>query len=143
MIIRMTKEEEQTDLEAVKECRSRAVEALVKYLEKYYRETTSSDSKHSLMGPVGKLLTRITTTGDINWGAVKGYILSTHKNMQGDRAVSADAVERLDAAVGILEELRSMLPPTKWLKTIEDIDDEVYFHVFKKKLVAQCKGESD
>ena len=139
MVIRMSKEEEKYDLKVAQEARQRAAEALVQYLKTFRPEDRGSDSKHALMGPVGKLLTRITSTGEINWDAVKGYVLNVHKNQQAGRA-SADAVERLDDAVKHLAELNSLLPPTKWLRTVEDLDDEVFFRVYKEKLIAQRTG---
>ncbi len=136
----MDKEEEKTDIEQVREVRKRAADALVSYLKTFYPEDRQRDSKHALMGPVGKLLTQITTTGEINWGAVKGYVLNIHKNQQGGRSVSADAAERLEDAVDLLEDLRTLLPPTKWLKTVEDLDDEVFFGAYKENLVGRRKG---
>jgi hypothetical protein len=136
----MDKEEEKTDMEEVRGVRERAAEALISYLKTFYPEDRQSDSKHALMGPVGKLLTQITTTGEINWGAVKGYVLNIHKNQQSGRGVSAEAAERLEGAVDLLRELKELLPPTKWLKTVEDLDDEVFFGAYKEKLVGQRKG---
>ncbi len=140
MIIKMEREEERADIDTIREVRGRAVEALVEYLKTYRPTGEEADSKHALMGPVGKLLSRIMTTGDINWGAVRGYILSVHKNLQSPRGVSADAAERLEEATRVLDELRSLLPPTKWLKTVEDIDDEVFFRVYRQKLLGRRKG---
>lgn len=139
MIIRMSKEEEKYDLTEVQGARQKAVDALVEYLNTFRPEDRGSDSKHALMGPAGKLLTRITSTGEINWGAVKGYVLNLHKNQQAGR-VSANAAERLDDAVEHLAELNKLLPPTKWLKAVEDLDDEIFFRVYKEKLVAQRTG---
>jgi len=136
MTIRMSKEETKYDIKQMRETRQRAALALVEYLKTFRLEDNKSDSKHSLMGPVGKLLTRLTTTGDINWDAVKGYVLSIHKNQQAGR-VPANAAERLDEAIQELSQLRDLLPPTKWLKTVEDLDDEVFFRVYKEKLVGQ------
>ncbi|MHA1769314.1 MAG: hypothetical protein ACTSV3_05620 [Candidatus Thorarchaeota archaeon] len=135
----MDKEPELASEEEVRDARSKATAALVHYLETYKSDKTS-DSKHALMGPVGKLLPRITTTGDINWESVKGYVLSIHKNLQAPRGVSPDAAIRLDEAVAALEHLRTLLPPTKWLKTVEDIDDEVFFGLYKGHLIGQRKG---
>ncbi|MGQ4911854.1 MAG: hypothetical protein ACP6KW_06740 [Candidatus Thorarchaeota archaeon] len=135
----MDKEQELASEEDVREARSKVTAALVHYLETYKSDKTS-DSKHALMGPVGKLLPRITTTGDINWESVKGYVLSIHKNLQAPRGVSPDAAIRLDEAVAALKHLRSLLPPTKWLKTVEDIDDEVFFGLYKGHLIGQRKG---
>jgi hypothetical protein len=139
MIIRMRKEEEKYDLGEVQEIRRKAVKALVEYLKTFRPKDRSGDSKHALMGPVGKLLTRITNTGEINWDAVKGYILNIHKCQQTHR-VSTSPAERLDDAVKHLSELNRLLPPTKWLRTVEDLDDEVFFRVYKEKLVAQRAG---
>jgi hypothetical protein len=136
----MEREQEETDTEKIRQTREESVEALIKYLETYHPPGTMSDSKHALMGPVGKFLTKITTTGEINWGAVKGYVLSIHKNQQSPRGVSAKAAERLDEAAAKLTDLRALLPPTKWLKTVEDLDDEIFFGVYKGKLVGQRKG---
>lgn len=140
LVIRMSKEEEKADRDQVSEVRKKAATFLMEYMETFHPEDRRSDSKHALMGPVGKLLSRITTTGEINWDAVKGYVLSIHKNQQGSRGVSAEAAERLDKATTSLSELKEMLPATKWLKTVEDIDDEVFFGLYKTKLVGQRKG---
>ncbi len=136
----MDKEEEKTDMDEVRDVRKRAAEALISYLDTFYPEDRQSDSKHALMGPVGKLLTQITTTGEINWGAVKGYVLNIHKNQQGGRGLSAEAAKRLENAVDLLRELKEILPPTKWLKTVEDLDDEVFFGVYKEQLDGQREG---
>jgi hypothetical protein len=135
----MQKEEEKYKPEEIREVRTRAATALIEYLKTFFPEKRGGDSKHSLMGPVGKLLSRVTITGDINWEAVKGYVLSVHKNQQA-RGISAEAAKRLDEAVESLKTLRGFLPPTKWLKMVEDLDDEVFFGVYKEKLVAQRLG---
>ncbi len=136
----MEKEEEKSTIEEIRKVRSDAARALIAYLDTYRPSQDPGDSKHALMGPVGKLLTRITTTGEINWDATKGYVLSIHKNQQAPRGVTPDAAERLDEVMKVLSELRDLLPPTKWLKTVEDIDDEVFFGLFKDKLVGQRRG---
>lgn len=136
MVIRMDKEEQKYDIEQIAAARKKAADALVEYLKTFRPEDAGTDSKHALMGPVGKLLTRLTTTGEINWEAVKGFVLSIHKNQQKGR-MPASAAERLDDTVRYLAELRALLPPTKWLKTVEDLDDEVFFRVYKEKLVGQ------
>ncbi|NWF94509.1 MAG: beta-galactosidase [Candidatus Thorarchaeota archaeon] len=132
----MDKEEQKYDIEQIAAARKKAADALVEYLKTFRPEDAGTDSKHALMGPVGKLLTRLTTTGEINWEAVKGFVLSIHKNQQKGR-MPASAAERLDDTVRYLAELRALLPPTKWLKTVEDLDDEVFFRVYKEKLVGQ------
>ena len=136
----MEKEQELASMDDIRDARTEATVALVSYLETYKPEQARRESKHALMGPVGKLLSRITATGDINWEAVKGYVLSIHKNQQAPRGVSADAAIRLDTAMDALAKLRSLLPPTKWLKTVEDIDDEVFFGLYKGRLIGQRKG---
>ena len=87
MVIRMEKEEEKATSEEIREKRSDVTQALIEYLKTFKPQDQIGDSKHALMGPVGKLLTRITTTGDINWEATKGYVLSVHKNQQAPRGV--------------------------------------------------------
>jgi hypothetical protein len=139
MVIRMEKESELASSDEIRKTRFAVTTALIRYLETY-KPAQTGESKHALMGPVGKLLSRITTTGDINWEAVKGYVLSVHKNQQAPRGVSSDAATRLDEATASLEKLRSLLPPTKWLKTVEDIDDEVFFGLYKENLVGQRRG---
>jgi len=136
----MEKEQELASVDDIREARTEATVALVNYLETYKPEPARRESKHALMGPVGKLLSRITATGDINWEAVKGYVLSVHKNQQAPRGVSADAAIRLDTAMEALAKLRGLLPPTKWIKTVEDIDDEVFFGLYKGHLIGQRKG---
>jgi hypothetical protein len=140
LVIRMEKEQELASVDDIRRARTETTVALVNYLETYKPEQASRESKHALMGPVGKLLSRITTTGDINWEAVKGYVLSVHKNQQAPRGVSADAAICLDTATEALAKLRDLLPPTKWLKTVEDIDDEVFFGLYKGHLIGQRKG---
>lgn len=140
MVIRMEKEEELTNPEEVREIRERAVVALVGYLDTFRPEASRGDSKHALMGPVGKLLSKVTTTREINWGAVKGYVLSIHKQQQRPRGISAEAAERLDEATKEMRRLRDLLSPTRWMKTVEDLDDEVFFGVYKAKLIEQRKG---
>ncbi len=140
LVIRMEKEQEIASVDDIRKARSEVTVALVNYLETFKPEQARRESKHALMGPVGKLLSRITTTGDINWEAVKGYVLSVHKNQQAPRGVSVDAAIRLDTAMEALAKLRDLLPPTKWFKTIEDIDDEVFFGLYKGHLIGQRKG---
>ncbi len=136
----MEKEQELASVDDISKARTEATVALVIYLETFKPTQARRESKHALMGPVGKLLSRITTTGDINWDAVKGYVLSVHKNQQAPRGVSADAAISLDTAMEALAKLRDILPPTKWLKTVEDIDDEVFFGLYKGHLIGQRKG---
>ncbi len=140
MVIRMEKEEEKSSPEEIREVRMKAANALIEYLKTFYPEDSRSNSKHALMGPVGKLLSKIMNTGQLNWGAIKGYVLNIHKNQQKGRGVSAEAAKRLEEAVEELKKLNNLLPPTKWLKTVEDLDDEVFFGAYKAKLEGQRKG---
>ncbi len=118
------------------ELRENIISKLCEFMD--YCKVHSTGSKHSLMGPAGKLLNLIKTPGEIDWGKVKGYIANVIRMNQN--WVPPQALELLDEACNILEKIKSNIKsPIQWLNIIDGIDYELFFRLFKEDRIQRDK----
>ncbi|MHA1756267.1 MAG: beta-galactosidase [Promethearchaeota archaeon] len=112
------------------ELREEIITKLSEFMD--YCFVQSTGSKYSLMGPVGKLLTLIKTTGNIDWGKVKGYIANVVRMNQN--WIPPKALELLDESCNLLEKINSNInSPILWLNIIDGIDYELFFRLYKEE----------
>jgi len=113
---------------SIDDLRVEIVEKLQEFLD--FCRTDYTGSKYSIMGPVGKLLNLIKTTGDIDWGKIKGYITNVIRTSQN--WIAPHALELLDEVCNQLSLIKSEITsPIQWLNIIEGIDYELFFQVYK------------
>jgi len=103
-------------------------EILAKYLNNYYRGP-SGFSKHTIMGPVGKLIGVLESERFQDKDALLGYIINIHTNLSGP--ISKEAVELLEKAINDLLEIRSQVSTRIWIRLLRELDYAVYKHKMK------------
>jgi len=107
------------------------VSLLDRYLDHYVpRQYTFS--KHSLLGPVGKLLGVLESGKLYDKEAIVGYVINVHRNTARSDYISPEALAVLEEAVEKLLALRSRLPSRVWIRVLREIDYAVYKARFKK-----------
>ena len=106
------------EIEAIRDCFDR-------YLDSY--PVKSSRSKHSLMGPVGKVLQE-TRTGKWDAESLAGYALNIHlSNPKVKGYIGQEAREALREGIGRLLELLKAVPVTAQDKILDRVDYGLYF----------------
>ncbi|MBC7121330.1 MAG: hypothetical protein H5T33_07175 [Candidatus Methanosuratus sp.] len=106
------------DIEAVRECFDR-------YLDSY--PVKSARSKHSLMGPIGKVLQE-ARTGKWDTDSLTGYALNIHlANPKAKGHISQESREALRNGIEQLLQLLGRVPITAQDKVVDRIDYGLYF----------------
>ena len=106
------------DIEAVRECFDR-------YLDSY--PVKSARSKHSLMGPIGKVLQE-ARTGKWDTDSLTGYALNIHlANPKAKGHISQESCEALRNGIEQLLQLLGRVPITAQDKVVDRIDYGLYF----------------
>jgi len=132
-IIALLSEEEELKEEELKGDVSKTVDYLTEYLKEYYPKA-SGWSKHTLMGPVGKMLAAVTGQRFSNKEAIKGYVINVHRNTAISDYISPTAMENLSKGVDKLLEIRSKVNTRRWLRVTKEIDYAVYKKIFEHKI---------
>ena len=117
-------EKEEVDSEDVKALVEGIVNELSGYLKEYIPEKWSF-SKHSVMGPVGKLISVLESGRFENKDALLGYVINIHNNTARSK-ISAEGIKYLENALNELEELRSKVNVRTWIRLMREIDYAVY-----------------
>ncbi len=113
---------------SIDELKLEIVEKLHDFLD--FCKTDYTGSKYSMMGPAGKLLNLVKTTGDIDWGKIKGYIANVIRSNQN--WIASQALELLEEICDKLALIsKHVQSPIQWLNLIEGIDYELFFQAFK------------
>lgn len=116
---------ERFDLESVMPHIEAVRDDFDRYLNDY--PVKSSRSKHSLMGPVGKILQEVRT-GKWDAESLCGYALNIHlANPRTKGFIGADARAALKEGVGKLIDLLAHVPVTAHDRVIDRIDYGLYF----------------
>jgi len=96
-----------------------------RYLDNY--PVKSARSKHSLMGPVGKVL-QDARTGRWDAKSLTGYALNIHlSNPKAKGYISQEARQALEDGIGRLLKLLKAVPVTAQDKVVDRIDYGLYF----------------
>lgn len=116
-------EEIKTDVESV-------IDSFARYLEDFIPEKTGSRySKTSIVGPVGKLLSAISSAKIDTKDALVGYVVNIHENTS-DKRLTDEGRESLEAGVEELLALKAKAPKRFFAKALREID----YGVYKRKL---------
>lgn len=106
------------EIEAIRDCFDR-------YLDSY--PVKSARSKHSLMGPVGKVLQE-ARSGKWDAESLAGYALNIHlSNPRSKGYISPEARQALQEGVGRLLKLLRTVPVTAQDKILDRLDYGLYF----------------
>lgn len=123
------KEEKEITPELMEEL-NKEVESIIEDFAKYLESFKGKGySKHSVMGPIGKLLSAITSNKLETKDALVGYVINVHKNtMEYDPSIEAS--ESLKKGIERLLNLKKTAPNRLFTKATREID----YGVYKKKL---------
>lgn len=127
------KEERKVGPELVQEIKSdieSIIENLATYLEDFMPDRKGpSFSKTSVMGPVGKLLSAVSSTKLETKDALIGYVINVHENTSNKR-LTEEGKKNLEEGVEKLLLLKEKAPKRFFSKAIREID----YGVYKRKL---------
>lgn len=95
-----------------------------------YRSKRPTGSKHTVLGPVGKLLNK-AIAGERNLESLLGYTVRIHE-MSSKKILSPNALENLRLGAEGLLNLLSAAPVAVRGRLVEQIDDAVYYQHQKR-----------
>lgn len=127
----VTEAQTEQSLQDQKEQVRKAIDSLAEYLLNDYRPETLSYSKHTLMGPVGKLLAVLTSGRIQEKKALLGYVANVHQNTS-QTPLTPKGLRRLNEALDTLVTLRDGLSKRAWLKVLRDLDYAVFFKKYEQ-----------
>jgi len=130
----ISEKEEVVDLDVVKGQVEYIVAQLSTYLETY-RPGRPSFTKSSLIGPVGKMLSVMTSGRMIDEQAILGYVTSIHNNTSTEQ-ITEQGLSALSSALKKFEELRRSVSKRTWLRILREIDYAVYVRKYRHQLRA-------
>jgi hypothetical protein len=123
---------ERFDLDAKKGLIEQTISKLDSYLDTFIPKGRRGTSKHSLLGPAGKLIGMMRSDKLATKQALIGQIVSIHENT-GNR-ITVDGTKRLEEAVESILRTMADVPKTKRLRVLSEIDYGLYF-TRKRKLL--------
>jgi hypothetical protein len=112
--------------EELKENLERVVDLLSKYLQGYVPKRPGL-TKHSVMGPVGKLISAMEASRFNSEEGYVGYTVNVHENT-GVSPPSKEGIAKLREAVSLLLKLKLKVGISRWPKILREIDYAVYFN---------------
>lgn len=111
--------------------------AFADYLDQVPRKSTKS--KHGLMGPVGKILSKIKS-GSTDAYSLKGYAVSVHESTvaqvrgaAGRAALSPAAMANLERGISALVNLLDTIPIPFHDRVIEQLDYGLYWELRRRE----------
>ncbi len=117
-------EKEDVNVKEVRGLMDEIIQELSEYLMEFIPERMSF-AKHSVMGPVGKLISILESGRFENKDALIGYVINVHNNTSRKR-ISSEGVKKLENALSKLEELRAKVNVRMWVRLMREIDYAVY-----------------
>lgn len=110
----------------------------VRYLSEVPRK--SKDSKHGLMGPIGKLLSKLRS-GDKDPDQLKGYILNVDRAVRSSfrraKRLSPECMDALEAGINKACALLSGAPPSAYEELVDQLDYGLYFDLRKAEVLGK------
>ncbi len=106
------------------------IDNFAKYLEDYIPEKIGPKlSKSSIMGPIGKLLSVISSTKLDTKDALVGYVINIHENTS-NKLLTDKGRNNLEVGIEKLLKLKQKAPKRFFSKALREID----YGVYKRKL---------
>ena len=129
-IYMQTEKESPATAEKTRNLEDDVVRNLFEYLEDYQPERWG-DSKSSLMGPVGKLLSSASSGRFENKDAIVGYVVNIHSNTS-TKPLSQAACDHLKKAIDSLQKLKELITERMWLRILREIDYAVFLKQYER-----------
>jgi len=130
---------ERFDVKSRHEAIQKSVSSLNDYLDTFIPKGRWGASKHSLLGPAGKLISILKSGKLSTKTALIGQITTIHENT-GSR-LTVEAANKLEKAVGDLLEAMKDVPSTKRLRVLSEVDYGLYFRRKKKLLEILARNQ--
>lgn len=119
-----------------------AVEYFAEYLHSYTpkglgRGTQGRQqrlSKHTIMGPVGKILSTMLSGRLTSKDSLVGFAMNIH-NLTSDTSAENNDIRNLENAIDAMNELKKALPARRWVRVVREVD----YGVFKRKMISETK----
>jgi len=125
-LVNMNRTSPQLSEEELKELLKNIVNLLTEYLISYVPKRRVF-TKHSVMGPVGKLISAMEAGRFNTVEGYVGYTVNIHENT-GRTPPKKEDVEKLRKGVEMLLELKKKIGISRWPKIMREIDYAVYFN---------------
>ncbi|RLE85714.1 MAG: hypothetical protein DRJ39_01145 [Thermoprotei archaeon] len=137
-LVRMIEKGEGVDLASIRGEIKDVADMLAEYLNNYYWPEQTGYAKHSIMGPVGKLIGVMESGRFESKEALIGFIINIHNNTSRVK-ISKEAIDILERAVDKLLEIRSKTTTRVWVRLLRELDYAVYKYKMKRivELAAQ------
>ncbi len=123
---------ERFDMASIKNDLDEIANLLSEYLESFYPKTMSR-SKHTMMGPVGKLFATFQSSTVYDKEALKGYTIRVHE-MTSKYPPTAESLDKLETAIDKMVELFNNIPRIKRPLVLSMLDDKVYYSIRHKQI---------
>jgi len=139
-IFYMSEAERPIDDKLVTEKIEEAINHFADYLETYSPkgfDRTEKErqwpSKHTLMGPVGKILSVMLSGRLTARDALVGFAMNIH-NLTSDEPIDEEGIKNLEKAIEAMNELKTALPARRWVRIVREID----YGVFMRKMASEA-----
>ncbi len=96
------------------------------------------------MGPVGKLISKVTSGQIKDKDALMGFVINVHRNTAKFERIGETAVNHLEAGIATMLQLRNALSKRGWVHVAREIDYGVYkkkYEYILKKAKEKKEGE--
>ncbi|MCD6348794.1 MAG: hypothetical protein J7L91_04135 [Candidatus Korarchaeota archaeon] len=143
-LVRMHREPPKIPEEELGGMVNQVIEVLSSYLEGYVPKRPAN-TKHSIMGPVGKLLSAMEANRFSTVDGYVGYTVNIHHNT-GVRDPDVNQIESLKKGVSLLIEIKGKVDPSRWKRILREVDYAIYFRKLKRIVETskkKDKGEGD
>lgn len=141
-IFKLETKEKQRDKQSIETLKAETIDNLAGYLE-HFTPKTPGFTKHSIMGPVGKLISKVTSGRMKDKDALLGFVINVHRNTADPKSkrLSEEARNHLETGVEKMLELRERLSTRSWIRVAREIDYGVYRR--KYEYILKIGKESD
>jgi hypothetical protein len=106
------------------------IQSLFEYLGSY-KPKREGESKGNLMGPVGKLLSAVSSERFENEDAIMGYVINIHNNTSTLNLTPVSLVN-LKTAINSLHKIRLLANERMWLRILREIDYAVFLRQYDR-----------
>jgi hypothetical protein len=124
------KAEKSNNEEKMPQLKKDVIQSLFEYLGRYKPERWG-ESKGNLMGPVGKLLSAVSSGRFENEDAIMGYVVNIHNNTS-TLSLTPVSLDNLKMAINSLHQIRLIANERMWLRILREIDYAVFLRQYER-----------
>ena len=124
------KTEKANNEEKTTELKKNVIQSLFEYLGSYKPERWG-ESKGNLIGPVGKLLSAVSSGRFENEDAIIGYVINIHNNTS-TLNLTPVSLGNLKTAINSLHQIKLLANERMWLRILREIDYAVFLKQYER-----------